>query len=349
MRSAFLNLGLNLQSSWARNGKPVESRNYDRLLFAAEHPKMKSADAVPVLKALKVLAGDRITETLEMMSFLAAERGGYSEVSPSIRQLDGKPVLFLGFEGDTAVHVSIDPKDYDLEVGEASLDAVFSFSVEDEGYYAAIPIAKKMKDGESHDAVNAAFVESPDWANRVRPLPSKFAKATEVKNYKSSEPVAIVDIETSFKEKEGKGFVLATITLENGEILTAWNTEGTAALFKPKQRSLSVFNGEVIGGAKGRVSLADIGADYNVVHARIRNAKTKDGKSFDLADVVINHSEIGYTSLSLGLKSNDALTINIKAIMGKLDQITQENPIVVRNSIVSVPESMRPKTPDLDF
>ena len=349
MRSAFLNLGLNLQSSWARNGKPVESRNYDRLLFAAEHPKMKSADAVPVLKALKVLGGDRITETLEMMSFLPADRGGYSEVSPSIRQLDGKPVLFLGFEGDTAVHIPIDPKDYDLEVGEASLDAVFSFSVEDEGYYAAIPIAKKMKDGESHDAVNAAFVKSPDWANRVRPLPSKFAKAAELKNHKNTEPLAIVEVETSFKEKEGRGFVFATITLEDGTVLTAWNTESTSALFKANQGSLSVLNGEVVGGKEGRVALSDLGSDYNVVHARIRNAKTKEGKSFDLADVVVNHSEIGYTSLSLGLKSTDALTINIKAIMGKLDQITQENPIVVRNSIVSVPESMRPKTPDLDF
>ena len=350
MRSALEPLGDNLKIFWARNERAVESRNYDRLLFAAENAQMRSTAAVSVLKVIKYLGGDLVTESLEMMSWLQSDRGGYNEVSPNIRQVDGKPVLFLGFEGDQAVYVPVDTKDFELEIGESSLDALFSVTIGEEFFCVPIPIAKKMEKKDSHTKVNADFVNNPDWANRVRPLPCKSIRTIKLAEYKNTEQIEIIGLESNFREKDGRGFVFATITLENGDILTSWNNENTSPLFKSRQGRLFVRNSEIVGGKKGRVSLGDIGPDYTVVNVYVRTA-SKDGKSFELADVVVNHPEIGYTSLSLGMDSSDALMINIKSIMAHLDKITEENPIVVRNSIVSVPESIKPKskTPALNF
>lgn len=350
MRSSLGNLPKNIQTYLALGQKPIRSFNFKELMIAAKHPHFKSLDTVPVLETIQALASDLLTDDLEVLSFLTFGDGKSAEIAPNVRQVDGLPVLFIGYKDNLPQYVPLKKEDYSISIGESSLDCVLTFSGEEGTYFSAdIPIAKIMADGESHDAVNVKFARELNWADRVKGLPSRNNDLTvSINDYDAPNPIAIVSIERKLINKK-RASALAILTLENGDAVSTWNTVNCSSAFKLKQPKLFIHNGLVVGGKAGKVTLGNLGSDYNIVSASIRNVKGKENTSFDVVDLVAFIEDFGYTDLSTSIKGTEPLLVNLRAAIAQLDKITDSNPVKVRNFIVMLPIEMRPKTPDIQF
>ena len=352
MISVFGNYPELIQNYRALQRKPHESCNYEKLMAGTKFPQFKASACVATLKALHALSPAIVSNPeLEMLSYIQG-RNGLVSMTPTVRQVNGLPVVFLGFLDGSPAYQAIEG-DYEVQIGEHSLNLILSPASGDDmvQHYLEIPIAKVMEEGESHTEVNVKFAEFQDWANRVRGLPGTGGiKSIKLKEYHPVAPAKVTRIDRKMIVIKGKPAIIAEMTMENGDIVASF-AGNAAQLFKPQIEPymLSVSGGKILGGSPDRVSINDFNRmDYKVVAVRLESITLKDSK-FDMFRAIVEVPKWGLSEVSLPMKSSDALVVNLRSILGKLEQITAQNPIEVIDTIVYLPEALRSKTMNIDF